>query len=154
LDIAPRYAAILMGFSNGIGTLAGLTCPFVTEKFIARGAHGWEKVFLLSSLIHFTGVTFYAVFASGELQDWAEPKDEEEPWNAKTLKTKESKIGGYGAAGDSIQQVRIEPLPSVDQLRNDRIAQGQYQNMAPYGDGNSNEGTEPTTIINHNYQGY
>lgn len=23
LDIAPRYAAILMGFSNGIGTLAG-----------------------------------------------------------------------------------------------------------------------------------
>lgn len=36
LDIAPRYAAILMGFSNGIGTLAGLTCPFVTEKFTAR----------------------------------------------------------------------------------------------------------------------
>lgn len=80
LDIAPRYAAILMGFSNGIGTLAGLTCPFVTEKLIARGPRGWEKVFLLASLIHFTGVTFYAVYASGELQDWAEPKDEEEPW--------------------------------------------------------------------------
>ncbi|VDP16846.1 unnamed protein product [Onchocerca flexuosa] len=80
LDIAPRYAAILMGFSNGIGTLAGLTCPFVTEKLIARGPRGWQKVFLLASLIHFTGVTFYAVYASGELQDWAEPKDEEEPW--------------------------------------------------------------------------
>lgn len=80
LDIAPRYAAILMGFSNGIGTLAGLTCPFVTEKLIARGPRGWEKVFLLASLIHFTGVTFYAVYASGELQDWAEPKDEEKPW--------------------------------------------------------------------------
>lgn len=69
-----------MGFSNGIGTLAGLTCPFVTEKLISRGPRGWEKVFLLASLIHFTGVTFYAVYASGELQDWAEPKDEEEPW--------------------------------------------------------------------------
>lgn len=80
LDIAPRYAAILMGFSNGIGTLAGLICPFVTEKLIARGPTGWEKVFLLASLIHFTGVTFYAIYASGELQDWAEPKPEEESW--------------------------------------------------------------------------
>ena len=47
LDIAPRYAAILMGFSNGIGTLAGLTCPIVTEKFTESGAHGWEKVTLM-----------------------------------------------------------------------------------------------------------
>lgn len=85
MDIAPRYAAILMGFSNGIGTLAGLTCPFVTEKLIARGARGWEKVFLLASLIHFTGITFYAVYASGELQDWAEPKDEQEPWLLKNF---------------------------------------------------------------------
>lgn len=76
LDIAPRYAPILMGFSNGIGTLAGLTCPFVTEKLTANGPHGWVTVFLLASLIHFTGITFYAVYASGELQDWAEPKDE------------------------------------------------------------------------------
>uniref|UniRef100_A0A7E4ZS40 MFS domain-containing protein n=1 Tax=Panagrellus redivivus TaxID=6233 RepID=A0A7E4ZS40_PANRE len=77
LDIAPRYAAILMGFSNGIGTLAGLTCPFVTEKLTATGPNGWVTVFVLASMIHFTGVTFYFWFASGELQDWAEPKDEE-----------------------------------------------------------------------------
>ena len=68
LDIAPRYAPILLGFSNGIGTLAGLTCPFVTEKLTANGSGGWVTVFLLASLIHFTGVTFYAVYASGELQ--------------------------------------------------------------------------------------
>jgi ACS family sodium-dependent inorganic phosphate cotransporter-like MFS transporter 6/7/8 len=68
LDIAPRYAAILMGFSNGIGTLAGLTCPIVTEFLTAKGPQGWVTVFLLASLIHFTGVTFYAFYASGELQ--------------------------------------------------------------------------------------
>lgn len=68
LDIAPRYAAILMGFSNGIGTLAGLTCPFVTEALTAKGPHGWVTVFLLASLIHFTGITFYFFYASGELQ--------------------------------------------------------------------------------------
>uniref|UniRef100_A0A0N5B0U0 MFS domain-containing protein n=1 Tax=Syphacia muris TaxID=451379 RepID=A0A0N5B0U0_9BILA len=80
LDIAPRYAAILMGFSNGIGTLAGLTCPLVTEKITAKGPHAWQAVFLLASLIHFTGVTFYALFASGELQEWAETTDNETEW--------------------------------------------------------------------------
>lgn len=32
LDIAPRYASILMGISNGFGTLAGILCPIVTES--------------------------------------------------------------------------------------------------------------------------
>ena len=32
LDIAPRYASILMGVSNGVGTLAGMLCPIVTEN--------------------------------------------------------------------------------------------------------------------------
>ena len=32
LDIAPRYASILMGMSNGVGTLAGMFCPIVTEQ--------------------------------------------------------------------------------------------------------------------------
>lgn len=31
LDIAPRYASILMGMSNGIGTIAGLICPIVID---------------------------------------------------------------------------------------------------------------------------
>lgn len=40
LDIAPRYASILMGLSNGIGTIAGLFCPIVvdhiTEKKVSK----------------------------------------------------------------------------------------------------------------------
>lgn len=47
---------------------SGLTCPFITELLTAKGPHGWVTVFLLASLIHFTGVTFYAFYASGELQ--------------------------------------------------------------------------------------
>lgn len=31
LDIAPKYASILMGLSNGIGTLAGVFCPVVID---------------------------------------------------------------------------------------------------------------------------
>jgi ACS family sodium-dependent inorganic phosphate cotransporter-like MFS transporter 6/7/8 len=32
----------------------------------------WSHVFLIASSIHFFGVIFYAIFASGELQPWAE----------------------------------------------------------------------------------
>lgn len=40
-------------------------------------------MFLIASLIHFGGVIFYAIFASGEKQPWAEPPREEEgpSWN-------------------------------------------------------------------------
>lgn len=32
LDIAPKYASILMGLSNGVGTIAGCLCPVVVHK--------------------------------------------------------------------------------------------------------------------------
>ncbi|KAG8194462.1 hypothetical protein JTE90_013220 [Oedothorax gibbosus] len=87
LDIAPRYASILMGMSNGFGTLAGMICPIVEENLTSDGTpEEWQRVFLIASLIHFAGVIFYAIFASGEKQPWAEPPDEDNPeegssWN-------------------------------------------------------------------------
>lgn len=41
LDIAPRYASILMGISNGVGTLSGMVCPLIV------GAMTKNKVRLL-----------------------------------------------------------------------------------------------------------
>ena len=38
-----------------------------------QSSEEWESVFLIASLIHFGGVIFYGVFASGEKQDWADP---------------------------------------------------------------------------------
>ncbi|QQP56078.1 Putative permease of the major facilitator superfamily, partial [Caligus rogercresseyi] len=80
LDIAPRYASILMGISNGVGTLSGMICPITTEQITKDHSTNWklevewQHVFLIASSIHFIGVIFYALFASGELQDWAEEK--------------------------------------------------------------------------------
>ena len=37
LDIAPRYASILMGISNGVGTLAGMMCPVAVEFLTKEG---------------------------------------------------------------------------------------------------------------------
>ncbi|TPP57762.1 Vesicular glutamate transporter 3 [Fasciola gigantica] len=77
LDIAPRYASILMGLSNGVGTISGMVCPLTTE-LLTRGEvifftypryvetfqrkEGWATVFLIASLVHFTGVIFYGIF--------------------------------------------------------------------------------------------
>jgi hypothetical protein len=35
-------------------------------------------VWLIASLVHFCGVIFYGIFASGEKQPWADPKDDNE----------------------------------------------------------------------------
>lgn len=37
----------------------------------------WQWVFLIAALVHYGGVAFYGVFASGEPQRWAEPPREE-----------------------------------------------------------------------------
>jgi hypothetical protein len=77
LDIAPRYASILMGISNGVGTFSGMICPITTEQItkdhssMEKIENEWGRVFLIASGIHFLGVIFYAIFASGELQEWA-----------------------------------------------------------------------------------
>jgi len=80
LDIAPRYASILMGISNGFGTLAGMMCPVVVQEITLdkknerKLAFEWHEVFQMAGFIHIAGVIFYYFFASGELQPWAEPK--------------------------------------------------------------------------------
>ncbi|XP_043246791.1 vesicular glutamate transporter 1-like [Amphibalanus amphitrite] len=77
LDIAPRYASILMGITNGCGTLSGLICPIVTSNMtMHKTREEWQKVFIVAGVIHFIGIIFYGLFASGELQPWAVPPDE------------------------------------------------------------------------------
>lgn len=49
LDIAPRYASILMGISNGVGTLSGMVCPLIvgamTKNKVGEELHAaWVKV--------------------------------------------------------------------------------------------------------------
>ena len=84
LDIAPRYASILMGLSNAAGTLSGMIGPFIvgqitrgdaTENFSEK-SYDWKEVFVISALLHIMGIIFYGVFASGEEQSWAKTDDE------------------------------------------------------------------------------
>uniref|UniRef100_A0A8C6SHT6 Solute carrier family 17 member 8 n=1 Tax=Neogobius melanostomus TaxID=47308 RepID=A0A8C6SHT6_9GOBI len=79
LDIAPRYASILMGISNGVGTLSGMVCPLIVGALtIHKTRLEWQNVFVIASMVHYSGVIFYAIFASGEQQEWANPEDTSE----------------------------------------------------------------------------
>ncbi|XP_073514319.1 vesicular glutamate transporter 2 [Phyllobates terribilis] len=75
LDIAPRYASILMGISNGVGTLSGMVCPLIVGAMTKnKTREEWQYVFLIAALVHYGGVIFYGIFASGEKQPWADPE--------------------------------------------------------------------------------
>ncbi|CAH2277496.1 vesicular glutamate transporter 3 [Pelobates cultripes] len=76
LDIAPRYASILMGISNGVGTLSGMVCPLIVGAMTRhKSREEWQNVFLIAAIVHYSGVIFYGIFASGEKQDWADPEN-------------------------------------------------------------------------------
>ena len=61
-----------------------MICPIITEQITEKHDNidqvfdEWQHVFLVASSIPFFGVIFYAIFASGELQDWAVAAPSEE----------------------------------------------------------------------------
>ena len=61
-----------------------MICPITTEQITKDHKDRdelisqWQTIFCIASGIHFFGVIFYAVFASGELQDWAKGAPEAE----------------------------------------------------------------------------
>ncbi|KAK6620915.1 hypothetical protein RUM43_011214 [Polyplax serrata] len=78
LDIAPRHAGVLMGFSNTFGTLPGMLSPIITGYIVQdRSATQWKKVFYITSSIYLIGALVYGFFASGEKQHWAEDNKED-----------------------------------------------------------------------------
>ncbi|VDO06447.1 unnamed protein product, partial [Rodentolepis nana] len=100
LDIAPRYASILMGLSNGIGTISGILCPVIVEYITTK--YQWMWVFILASSIHFFGVIFYAIFASGEKQPWAEAAEDAQmkEWVPQDEVPQNIVQSGYGYGND------------------------------------------------------
>lgn len=46
--------------------------------FCLQTREEWQYVFLIASLVHYGGVVFYGIFASGEKQPWADPEETSE----------------------------------------------------------------------------
>ena len=62
----------MLGFSNP-GSLFS-QCRFLSSQ----SREEWQYVFLIAALVHYGGVIFYAIFASGEKQPWADPEETSE----------------------------------------------------------------------------
>jgi MFS transporter, ACS family, solute carrier family 17 (sodium-dependent inorganic phosphate cotransporter), other len=65
LDIGPRYAGILLGFSNTAGTIPGIVGVTLTG-FILDATGSWNLVFLISAGIYVFGTLVWLLFATGE----------------------------------------------------------------------------------------
>ena len=65
LDIGPRYAGTLMGFSNTAGTIPGIIGVTLTG-FILDTTGSWGLVFGIAAALYAVGLIFYLVFATGE----------------------------------------------------------------------------------------
>lgn len=86
LDISPRFAGILMSFTNFTANMAGLLAPIIAGYII----HGrptqaaWREVFFAASGVYFVCNCFYLIFATGERQPWDDPSNDEPPRTPKS----------------------------------------------------------------------
>uniref|UniRef100_A0A8C1MMT2 Solute carrier family 17 member 8 n=1 Tax=Cyprinus carpio TaxID=7962 RepID=A0A8C1MMT2_CYPCA len=148
LDIAPRYASILMGISNGVGTLSGMVCPLIVGALTKHKTRlEWQHVFVIASMVHYTGVIFFAIFASGEKQDWADPEntsddkcgiigedelaDETEPSCDSALATKQKTYGTTESSAGRKQgwkKKRGVTMQADEDHGSNHYENGEYQN--------------------------
>ena len=73
LDLAPQYAGTLMGLTNTLATVPGILGPQVVGALTYHESTRaqWQKFFYITTAIYCFGTVIFAVFGSGELQDWA-----------------------------------------------------------------------------------
>ncbi|XP_054018461.1 sialin [Dryobates pubescens] len=72
LDIAPSYAGILLGITNSFATIPGMVGPVIAKNLTHNNTVAeWQTVFCIAASINAFGALFFALFASGEVQDWA-----------------------------------------------------------------------------------
>ncbi|KHJ89728.1 hypothetical protein OESDEN_10439 [Oesophagostomum dentatum] len=75
LDIAPPFSGTVMGIGNTISCLAGIVSPMVTSALTPNGTQEeWQSVLWLTAGILGAGSLIFALFASGEVQEWAKLK--------------------------------------------------------------------------------
>lgn len=94
LDISPKFAGILMAFTNCLANLAGLLAPIyaglITKEDISQAR--WRIVFITAAGVYAACCTFYLVFASGERQPWDQP--EAEPEEKRDVESQNAQITG------------------------------------------------------------
>ena len=114
LDIAPQYAAILMGISNTLGTVPGIISPSITGYLVEdKSVESWQHVFFITAFIYAIGAIVYAIFASGDRQEWSKLDRDEE-----LVSIPISDGHGHARARPPKIQCPLCPLPANSQRAN------------------------------------
>ncbi|KAI0229659.1 Sialin [Lamellibrachia satsuma] len=72
VDIAPRYAGILMGISNTVATIPGVVSPTLAGALTTNGTQAeWQRVFFICAAVYVIGTVAFVFLARGEEQPWA-----------------------------------------------------------------------------------
>ncbi|XP_058791427.1 putative inorganic phosphate cotransporter [Phymastichus coffea] len=75
LDLSPNYSGTLLGISNGIGAFMGILAPYAVGVLAPNQTlDEWRLIFWISAVIYFFTTVNYLIFASGDVQDWNDPK--------------------------------------------------------------------------------
>ncbi|KAI2541063.1 solute carrier family 17 member 1 [Homo sapiens] len=75
LDIAPRYFGFIKACSTLTGMIGGLIASTLTGLILKQDPESaWFKTFILMAAINVTGLIFYLIVATAEIQDWAKEK--------------------------------------------------------------------------------
>ncbi|CAC5363679.1 SLC17A5 [Mytilus coruscus] len=76
IDIAPKYAGLLIGITNTAATIPGIISPMVAGALTPNGdPEEWRSVFYVAAGFYITGMVIFAIFGSGEIQPWAMDKE-------------------------------------------------------------------------------
>ncbi|KAJ8384965.1 hypothetical protein AAFF_G00196310 [Aldrovandia affinis] len=72
IDIAPRYAGVLLGITNTFGTIPGVVAPIAVGYLTKdHSLAGWRNVFCVSAGVSAVGAVIFTLFGSGKIQSWA-----------------------------------------------------------------------------------
>ncbi|XP_012942611.1 uncharacterized transporter slc-17.2 [Aplysia californica] len=74
LDIAPPYSGFIIALANTFGAFCGFITPPIVGAITGSNPsrETWQIVFLVSAGVVAFGCIFYTIFASGNIQPWAQ----------------------------------------------------------------------------------
>ncbi|VUZ45487.1 unnamed protein product [Hymenolepis diminuta] len=75
IELAPKFAGLIMGFANSISTLTGILSTVIATvvvHYLSTGVEaGWIIAMSLAAGSQFFAAIFFLIFASSQEQEWA-----------------------------------------------------------------------------------
>lgn len=92
LDIAPQYAGVIMGVTNVFGASPGFISPQIVGIVTPNKTAGeWRIVFWITAIIYIIGIVVFGFLVSGNLQPWADTREEDDNEDGKKKEGDEEK---------------------------------------------------------------